>query len=352
MYFNNKTSFVGKKVFVGIDVHRKTYFVTCRCEKETVKRCQVEAEPEKLVDFLLRHFKGAQIETVYEAGFSGFVLHRKLQEAGIESIVINPGSIEVCAGNKVKTDKRDSFKQAEQLAAGRLHSITIPTFERETMRLVVRSREQLIGKRTRLQNQLRSKFHQFGLIPLHDNRRLSQKMINHLLEEKEIPEKLRVVSQSYLALWMNLNEQIKIFDEEMKHQGKDCPLIKLYRSASGIGPVTASTLAVELGDMSQFRNEKALFSYTGLTPTEYSSGEQRRLGCISRQGNTRLRRVLIECAWVAIRKDRKLAEDYMRISARRGKKRAIVAVARKLIGRIRAAARKGELYQPGHPLTA
>ena len=159
-----------------------------------------------------------------------------------------------------------------------------------------------------------------------------------------------MVAENYLSLWLEFNQQITSFNNELKRQAEDSPVTLIYRSASGIGPVTAATLAVELGDMSQFKNEKALFSYTGLTPTEYSSGEQRRLGCISRQGNTRLRRVLIECAWVAIRKDKKLADDYKRISARRGKKRAIVAVARKLIGRIRAAVRRGELYKPGHSL--
>lgn len=87
-----------------------------------------------------------------------------------------------------------------------------------------------------------------------------------------------------------------------------------------------------------------MFSYTGLTPSEHSSGEQVRRGRISKQGNRHLRAILIEIAWRAIGKDPALATFFQRLLPRTGTTRAIVAVARKLIGRIRAAFRKGELY--------
>ncbi|MGB3672372.1 MAG: transposase [Phormidesmis sp.] len=107
----------------------------------------------------------------------------------------------------------------------------------------------------------------------------------------------------------------------------------------------ASLLWGQLGDMSQFDNERQLFSYTGLTPSERSSGEAIRRGHITRQGNSRVRYVLCEAAWTAIRKDQSLKEFFDRLYPRTGKKKAIVAVARKLIGRIRAAFRQQTLYQ-------
>jgi transposase len=91
--------------------------------------------------------------------------------------------------------------------------------------------------------------------------------------------------------------------------------------------------------MHQSPNERALFSFTGLTPSEASRGDARRIGHISRQGAGRLRYVLIESAWVAIRKDPEFAATFERIALRAGKKRAIVAIARKLVGRIRAVIR-------------
>ncbi len=97
--------------------------------------------------------------------------------------------------------------------------------------------------------------------------------------------------------------------------------------------------------MSQFNNERQLFSYTGLTPSEHSSGDTIRKGHITRQGNNRVRHILNQAAWRAINFDRELKTFFESLYPRTGKKKAIVAVARKLIGRIRAAFRQGELYQ-------
>ncbi len=101
----------------------------------------------------------------------------------------------------------------------------------------------------------------------------------------------------------------------------------------------------ELGDLSQFENERQLFSYTGLTPSEFSSGETVRKGHITRQGNTPVRHVLNQAAIRAIKQDRDLKTFFERLAPRTGKKRAIVAVARKLIGRIRAAFKTHQPYQ-------
>jgi transposase len=99
--------------------------------------------------------------------------------------------------------------------------------------------------------------------------------------------------------------------------------------------------------MSRFTNERALFSYTGLTPGEYSSGASIRRGHISRQGVSRLRHVLVETAWRALPGDPILHAMFERIAATRGKQRAIVAIARRLIGRIRACFRHGTTYAVG-----
>jgi transposase len=101
--------------------------------------------------------------------------------------------------------------------------------------------------------------------------------------------------------------------------------------------------------MFQFKNERQLFSFTGLTPSEFSSGEMVCRGHITRQGNSRVRGIPIEIAWRAIDKDPALAKFFNGLFPRTGKTKAIVAVARKLIGRIRAAFQKGEDYQLGYP---
>ena len=97
--------------------------------------------------------------------------------------------------------------------------------------------------------------------------------------------------------------------------------------------------------MKRFTNEKKLFSYLGLTPTEYSSGGKIRQGHISHQGRAVLRQIFVESAWVAIKKDPSLMEVYQRLSKKKGGKRAIVAVARRLAGRLRSCVNNNRLYR-------
>ncbi|MEO0802774.1 MAG: transposase, partial [Cyanobacteria bacterium J06642_2] len=138
-------------------------------------------------------------------------------------------------------------------------------------------------------------------------------------------------------------------DNELKFNEKSDPNESTYRSAPGIRRISARVLFNELGDMSQFKNEPQLFSFTGLTPSEYSTGNNVRRGHITRQGNTRVRAILVEAAWRAIGKDESLARFFEKLYHHTGKKKAIVAVGRKLIGRIQAAFQHGEKYRIGIP---
>ena len=119
----------------------------------------------------------------------------------------------------------------------------------------------------------------------------------------------------------------------------------MLRSIPGIGEISSRILSNELVDIERFNNERQLFSYLGLTPSENSSGGRIRKGNMTRQGNVYVRAVLIECAWSAIRKDKELKKYYMSLSARRGAKKAIVAVARKLSGRVRFVLKNKQEYE-------
>jgi len=347
----NRIDYQGKEVYVGIDVHKKTFSVYCLCDGQLAKKATIPAVSAALLGMLGKYFPGAEIYSAYEAGFAGFVLHRFLVANGVRNIVVNPGSIEVAAKDKVKTDKRDCRKIAVQLAAGRLKGIFIPTIEQEQERLLTRTREQLVNERTRLSQQFKSRLYQFGLIPIDNERELSQRFMENFLR-MELPERLKQSLSTINRVWKFVNEEIKATEKEMQKQAKADQNEAVYRSVPGIGPVTSRILSNELGDMSQFRNERAVFSHTGLTPSEFSSGQYRRQGHITRQGSARIRWILTEVAWRAISEDKKLAEDFARISLKAGKKKAIVAIARKLIGRIRACFRKGQEYELGFGLAA
>ena len=114
---SKKPSYQGKEVFVGIDVHKKTYSVVSIVEGAVVKKWRTTAKPEQLTKQLKDYFPKAKIYSAYEAGFSGFVLHRQLEKVGIENVVVNAASVEVTVNNRVKTDKRDALKLASLLEA-------------------------------------------------------------------------------------------------------------------------------------------------------------------------------------------------------------------------------------------
>lgn len=343
----DKKNYKGKTVFAGIDVHKNTYTVRCISEGEVVKKATMKASPENLAEFLKKYFQGAIIKSAYEAGFSGFGLHRHLLANGIENLVVHAASLEISARDKVKTDKRDSLKIASQLSAGRLSCIHIPSEDREAKRSITRARKNMLQAKQRVGNQLKSLLHMSGLIRADDERAISKKWIEEILKYDVHPD-LNYSVKLYAEEWLGFQEKIKGIDKRLEEQAKgDQDLEMIYQSAPGIGPLNARQLSNELGDMKQFSNEKKLYSFTGLTPSEHSSGEHKRQGHITRQGPSLIRKILMQAAWVAIRRDTALKETFERIAKKSGKKRAIVAIARRLIGRIRSCFQTGCLYEMG-----
>lgn len=334
---NKNVSYIGKSVYIGIDVHKKSYTFSAYCDGIVCKIATTPADPDNFAKSLKKWFSGAKIFSVYEAGFSGFGLHRILETSGITNIVINPASLEVAAKDKVKTDKRDSIKLAKQLFHGNLTGISIPSKKKELCRLITRTREQLVKERSRIGNKIKSRMFYFGYISFEDDRVMSDKLLR-FYESMCLPEELKYSLALLIGQWRLLNQQITEIKYRMTEQSfEDSYNEAIYQSVPGVGDVSARTLSNELGDLSKrFSSQKSLYQFIGLTPVEYSSGETQRLGHIDRQGSARIRKILVECAWRAISLDKNLEESFERIAHRRGKKRAIVAIARKLIGRMRA----------------
>lgn len=342
--------YTGKIVYMGIDVHKKTYACVSICDGEIVKKDTMTANPSGLISYIKNQFQGSTIETVYEAGFSGFHLHRELIKANINNRVVHPGSIEVATRDRVKTDKRDAKKMVIQLAAGRLKGIYVPTLEQEAKRSASRLRNNIVKLRHQVGQKIKSLLFTQGLIPADDDRELTKRWLNKKVEEiKKLnyPIGFYYTIKRYADQWLAFTNDLAEIKKELlaMQTEQEQTLLMIYQSAPGIGVITALKLKDELGDMKQFSNEKKLFNYLGFTPVEYSSGEHVRQGHISRQGRATLRHLFVEAAWIAIQKDPQLKEVYQRLAKTRGGKRAIVAVARRLAGRLRCCVQQGMLYE-------
>lgn len=338
--------YTGKTIFLGLDVHKSTFSLTAICEKTIIKRDKIAANPLLLVRYCKKYFPGAQIKSAYEAGFCGSYLHRVLVAHGIENIIVHPASIEVSKSDAVKTDKRDSLKIAMQLEDQRLKGNFIPSIEREDKRHLTRLRDSLVKQRTRTGCQIKSLMYLHGMLPHDKELRINAKTIPSILKIKmrqNLQYRLKVLTQT----WNYFSFQIAEVNKKMPTALIDDDWLKeVYCSLPGIGPTMANILINEIGDTLQFSNEQKLFSYTGLTPREHSSGAHQRQGHITKQGNAILRKMLIQAAWVAIKKDSSLEAIFERIrGANKGRSKiAIVAVARTMIGRARTCFKEKRLY--------
>jgi len=232
----------------------------------------------------------------------------------------------------VKTDKKDARKMSNQLSLGLLRGIYIPTEEQEDKRSLSRGRQDVVERRQATGNQIKMKLHYLGITV--SDVRVSEKFMKEV-EGLELSAGHREYLKEQVASWREDTERIKRFNKLLESQAEKDKLEKIYRSAPGIGAISARVLSNELGDMGRFNNGRELSSNSGLTPSEYSSGEHVRKGHITRQGNPRVRAILVEVAWRAIREDKGLREIYENISSRKEGKKAIVAVARRMLLRLR-----------------
>lgn len=320
-------------IFVGIDVHKRSWQVTIRTVEAELWRGSIASDWEVLAKVLSR-YPDRKIKVVYEAGFSGFWLYDRLVSWGAECIVTPPSLIPSDYGNRVKTDRLDSAKLALLLSRGLLKAVWIPDPEARRHRQVLRRRRQLIEDRVRIQCRIRSELACFGFPLAETYGRWSQAFERHLWELRFVDRWQTESFQRLLSQYQMVSELI----EQQTHLLKELSLTDRYRDAvlrlrsiPGIGLLTAMELLLELGDFTRFGRGGKLAAYVGLTPSQYSSGEKIRLGRITGIGKPQLRASLIEAAWILIRKDPAQQVRYQQLRIRCGSKRAIVATARRLL---------------------
>jgi transposase len=339
-YFEDRKNFVkGKKVFCGIDIHLNFWIVCFYCDGEVLEKSRIEHGYPQLLALLNRYRLARGIEIVYEAGFSGFWLYRKLLASGYDCMVTPPALVPH-SGSKVKTDKRDAAKLALYLSAGILKQVYIPPLEAESDRRVIRHRSQLVKKQTRCKNQIKSFLHLHGFEKPKDIKKHWSNAYLNWLDGIDVTSPSDQFTLSHLIKnYRRIREDVLEVTGYLRQLSRDPRYESSYKRISnvkGIGLITAMSFLLEIYDFSRFKKSKQFSSYLGLTPSQHSSGEHVRLGRITRQGNSYLRHVLVESAWTVIKHDPHLRNKYDRIRSRgtNGKK-AIVAVARSLAIRLR-----------------
>ncbi len=342
----------GKDLFIGIDIHRKQWHVTILNEDGLKLHSNRIPGSCEALSQLLDRFSGARkITATYEAGYFGFWVYDFLLGMGIDARVTPPSLIPREAGNRVKTDRVDSFKLAEYLKNGVLKSITVPSPEERGHRQVSRRRRQFVQDRIRVQNRIKAELRFTGLeLPGESVGRWSRVFVKNLRAVRFRDTYQQASFQNLLDQFDQTSELIgrqKDLLKELAGSSKYADRVKILESVPGIGWLSAMEILLELQDVARFQSADALAAYVGLTPSQHSTGERVRMGRITRQGKPTVRTLLIQASWRLIDTDPAMEQKYERIKKRAGGKRAIVAVARTLVIRMRRILLDQQMYQLG-----
>ncbi len=335
-----RISFKGEELYIGMDVHNKNWMISIVSKNLFLKRYSQEPDPSQLSKYLKKHYPEAAYKCVYEAGYSGFWIAEALQKEGIDCIIVNPADIPTTNKQKdQKTDKIDSKKLAELLRTGLLHGIYIPKAEELEDRSLLRSRSLLIRSQSATKNRIKAYLAFYGISVTDEQ--LSRYWAKNYIEYLKSIKFIRSSGQAAFAVLLRqldyLREEIlhvtrKIRELAATEKYKD--KIERLRSIPGIGIINALTILTEVSDVSRFSSANKFRGYIGLIPKEHTSGENTNRSEMSRRGNNRLKTMLIESAWVAIRTDPAMTLAFEELVKRLKKSKAIIRIARKLANRI------------------
>ena len=338
----SKLDFKDHAIYVGIDVHLKSWSVEILSEHSVLKKFRQNPEPDALYKFLRTTYPGATYHSVYEAGFCGFWIHHRLMELGINNIVVNPADVPTMSKEKLrKTDAVDCSKLARGLRNGDLKGIYTPSALILEIRSLIRLRNSIVKDTTREKNRIKSLLRFHGIeIPeefTHPNSNWSKLFLAWLSGVKFNSEYGRKSLDLHLETFAHLRGQKLQEAAEIRNLSRSngfSESMKLITSVPGIGIITGITFLTELDDISRFQNSYHLASFVGLVPMCHSSGEKDGTGEITIRKHATLRCNIIEASWIAIRKDPAMTLAYGEYCKRMVASKAIVKIARKLINRI------------------
>lgn len=289
--------------YVGLDVHKDSIDVTLAEAGATgeVRHFGTIGGDLEAVAQLLRRLrrKGRTLRFVYEAGPCGFEIYRFLTEQKVSCAVVSPSQIPRRAGDRVKTDRRDSESLARLYRAGEVTAVYVPAPEDEAIRDLARTREDVRRARQKVRQQLQALLLRHGkrypgkcAWTRAHRRWLCDFRLDHPAQKIALEEYLAVIDEATLRL-----ERIESALVDQAASWRFAPVVAALQALKGIDRIAATILITELGDPTRFDSPRQLMAFLGLVPSEHSTGSRRRLGAITKCGNAHARRILVEAAW-------------------------------------------------------
>jgi len=346
---------------IGLDVHKETIAVavlrpgTSECDE-----CVIANTPAALRKLVSRYPDRASLRTCYEAGPTGYDTHRLLSSLGVPCEVIAPSLIPRRAGVRVKTDRVDARNLARLHRAGELTAVRVPSPPEEALRDLVRAREDLKSDRRIARQRIRSFLLRYGRRYPAPGARWSFRFEVWLRALSFEEPAAQAAFDHLLSAYSVRDAQLDAIDRQIEEAALSGPLaepVARLRTFRGLDTLSAVTILTETCDFRRFPTAASYMAFTGLVPSEHSSGAARHQGSITKAGNAHVRRVLVEAAWAyrhrpAVRGNLaqrlegqppelaayswkaqcRLNSTYRKLAAKKSPNKAAVAVARELSG--------------------
>ena len=288
--------------YVAMDTHKKEHKVALHypCHEEIVRFVVKNnvRDIKKMVNKIKKQ-ASADIKFCYEAGVCGFTLKRRIEALGCQCIVIAPSLTPIKPGDHIKTDRRDALKLLTMFKAGLLTEVHAPNAKQEAARELTRCRQTAQENLKRIRHQLLKFITRHGYVYI-DGNHWTQKHFQWLRNLEFDNPLLADVFDNYFTEMQHCIARLASLDKQVEELAESAPykeIVGLMRCFHGIDTLTAITVITEIFEFGRFSTPGELMSYLGLTCSEDSSGQSQRRGSITKAGNNRVRRLLVETSW-------------------------------------------------------
>ena len=314
--------------YTGIDLHRKTSFLTTVDSRgQIVKKANLANNEPTILEYFLTLNDDSQV--VIESTASWYWLYDLLTEHGIPAVISNPVKTKAIASARIKNDKLDSHMLAQLLRADLLATVHVSSQQTRQLKELLRHRSKLVRDTVRMKNRIHSIMAKNNFtLPASD---LFGKKGLAFLSQAQFPLYQRHQVDTYLKLYHQIKEHTEALTQQVKQYAKDDPMAQLLMTIPGVGAITAMFMAAEIEDISRFKSYRHLSSYAGLVPRLDASADKQRIGRITKQGSPYLRAAMTRAATVASRSSKRWYHLHEKLLPRCGKTGAKVAVARHLL---------------------
>lgn len=288
---------LGQRTSVGLDVHARSV-VACGLDRETgaVVERRLTPDHREIVGWI--EGLPGPVAVTYEAGPTGFFLARALEAAGVSCQVAAPSKLIRPVGDRVKTDARDAVHLARLLHLGQVTAVTIPTAEQEAARDLVRAREDCRGDLMTARHRISKLLLRQGIV-YYDGKTWTGRHELWLRKQRFDNPALQLTYDAAfdaMTACVDRRERLETAIEAMAADSEFTPVVQRLGCIRGIATLTAFGLATEIGDWHRLTG-RTIGAYLGLVPSEYSSGDSRVQGSVTKTGNGHARRLLVEAAW-------------------------------------------------------